>query len=61
MFGVIEGIIKFDDVTTPEILLRKGKEYLNSQKINISNKLTALDLATIGLDIDTFKVGNYHP
>ena len=60
MFGVIEGIIKFDDVNTPEILLRKGKEYLNSQKINISNKLTALDLATIGLDIDTFRVGNYH-
>ena len=23
--------------------------------------MTALDLATIGLDIDTFKVGNYHP
>lgn len=60
-FGIIEGYVTWDNVTEVSNLLRKGQEYLKSQRINISNKITALDLSLIGLDIDTFEVGNYHP
>lgn len=60
-FGIIEGIVTWDDVTTPAALLTKGKNYLKSQKISITNKINALDLSLIGLDIDSFEVGNYYP
>ena len=60
-FGIIEGYITWDNVTEASNLLRKGQEYLKSQRITISNKITALDLSLIGLDIDSFEVGNYHP
>lgn len=59
-FGIVEGVVIFDDVTKADILLRKGKEELLKQRINISNKVTALDLSLIGLDIDSFDVGNYY-
>lgn len=60
-FGIIEGIVTWDEVTTPAALLTKGKNYLKSQKISITNKINALDLSLIGLDIDSFEVGNYYP
>lgn len=60
-FGIIEGYVTWDDVTEASNLLRKGQEYLKSQRITISNKITALDLSLIGLDIDSFEVGNYYP
>lgn len=60
-FGTIEGIIIFDDVTDGSNLYKKGKEYLASQKILISNKITALDLSLLGLDIHNFEVANTYP
>lgn len=60
-FGIIEGYVTYDDVTEANNLFRKGQQYLNSQRIVISNKITALDLSLIGLDIDSFEVGNYYP
>ena len=60
-FGIIEGFEIWDDVTEASNLLTKGQQYLNSQRIVISNKITALDLSLIGLDIDSFEVGNYYP
>lgn len=60
-FGVIQGQIIFDDVTDAKNLFSKGKKYLLNQRILISNKVTALDLSLIGIDIDSFEVGNYYP
>lgn len=60
-FGVIEGIVIWDEVAEASNLLRKGAEYLKAQRIVTSNKVTALDLSLIGLDIDSFDVGNYYP
>ena len=58
-FGVIVDCINWDDVTVPSNLLRKGKEYLKeNNRIKKKYKLTTLDLSTIGLDIDSFEVGN---
>lgn len=60
-FGVIQGQIIFDDVTDAKNLFSKGKKYLLNQRILISNKVTAIDLSLIGIDIDSFEVGNYYP
>ena len=61
IFGIIEGCKVWDDVSKASNLMKKGEKYLKSQRIVISNKITALDLNLIGLDIDSFEVGNYYP
>ena len=58
-FGIIGTTVTYDDVTVVENLLRKGQEYLKeNNKIKKKHKVTALDLSTIGLDVDSFEVGN---
>lgn len=60
-FGVIQGQVIYDDVTEAKNLLSKGQKYLLNQRLIISNKVNALDLSLIGIDIDSFEVGNYYP
>ena len=60
-FGVIQGQVIYDDVTKAENLLNKGKKHLLNQRLLVSNKVNALDLSLIGIDIDSFEVGNYYP
>lgn len=58
-FGIIVDTVTYDDVNIVENLLRKGKGYLReNNKIKKKHKVTALDLSTIGLDVDSFEVGN---
>lgn len=58
-FGIIVDTVTYDDVNIVENLLRKGQEYLKeNNKIKKKHKITALDLSTIGLDVDSFEVGN---
>ena len=58
-FGIIVNTVTYDNVTVVENLLRKGKEFLKeNNKIKKKHKITALDLSTIGLDVDSFEVGN---
>ena len=59
-FGIIEGFVYWDDVTEVRNLLTKGRQFIASQRVNIVNDLSALDLSLIGLDIDSFKVGNHY-
>lgn len=60
-FGVIQGQVIYDDVTKAENLLIKGQKHLLNQRLLVSNKVNALDLSLIGIDIDSFEVGNYYP
>lgn len=61
-FGIIVKTETWDDVTEQTNLLRKGQEFLkNNNKIKKTHKVSALDLSLIGLDFESFKVGNYHP
>lgn len=58
-FGIIEDSITWDDVNLPENLLRKAQEYLElNNKIKKKYKIDALDLSIIGLDINSFEIGN---
>lgn len=61
-FGIIVGSNTWDDVTLATNLLTKGKEFQKeNNRIKKAHKLSALDLSLIGLDIDSFELGNYHP
>lgn len=60
-YGIMQGQVIYDDVTDAKNLFTKGKKYLLNQRLIISNKVNALDLSLIGIDIDSFEVGNYYP
>lgn len=60
-YGIIQGQVIYDDVTEAKNLFTKGQKHLLNQRLLISNKVNALDLSLIGIDIDNFEVGNYHP
>lgn len=60
-FGIIQGSDIFEDEDDADDLYSKGQKYLLNQRISISNKVNALDLSLIGIDIDSFEVGNYYP
>ena len=60
-YGIIQGQVIYDDVTDAKNLFAKGQKYLLNQRLIISNKVNALDLSLIGIDIDSFEVGNYYP
>ncbi|AQT84285.1 hypothetical protein ERICIV_03579 [Paenibacillus larvae subsp. larvae] len=61
-FGIIEGSVTWDNVAEPSILLSKGRDYLKNQKAaRVTYTVSAYDLSLIGLDIDSFEIGNWHP
>ena len=61
-FGLICATKTWDDVTLSTNLIQKGKEFQKeNNRIKKSHKIDAVDLALIGLDLDTFEVGNYYP
>lgn len=61
-FGIQGGSVTWDDVTIASNLLSKGYEWFANQKTTLNQyQLSAVDLSLIGLDIDSFEVGNTHP
>lgn len=61
-YGIIEGYRIYDHVAYPRTLLNHARVTLaTNNKVKQKHVITALDLSTIGLDIDSFEVGNYHP
>ncbi|GIN93317.1 hypothetical protein J22TS1_43680 [Siminovitchia terrae] len=52
----------WDDITVPSILKTRGNQHLKeNNRVKVKYNVTALDLSLIGLDTDSFEVGNYHP
>lgn len=57
--GVIAKAVYWDEITSPEALLTKAQQYLNSSKNLISSlELTAIDLSLLDKNIDTFRIGD---
>ncbi|MBR5845504.1 MAG: phage tail protein [Rikenellaceae bacterium] len=57
--GTIFKTAVWDDVTLPENLLRKARQYLNECKLFITSlTLTALDLSYVDRSVESFKVGD---
>ncbi|MDG6888206.1 hypothetical protein Cp4436_00220 [Clostridium perfringens] len=60
-FGISQDCVIWDDVNVPSILLSKGIEKQKEvNRIKKKHKIEALDLSIIGLDFNSFKVGNEH-
>ena len=61
-FGIICATHTWEDVTLGTNLLRKAKEFQKeNNRIKKSHRIEAVDLSLIGLDLDSFEVGNYYP
>lgn len=61
-FGIRGGSETWDDITLPNRLLSTGRNWLNNQKLVLYQyEVSAIDLSLIGLDIDSFVIGNSHP
>ena len=61
-YGVHVGYVEYDDVTDASNLLQKGQKWLvENNKVQIKYVVKALDLSLLGLEVDDFCVGNYHP
>ena len=59
LFGVIEKVVIFDDVTDANNLLRKAKQELQSTiNSTVSIELSASDLHNLDVDIQAFRVGD---
>ena len=57
--GVIAKAVYWDEITSPEALLTKAQQYLNSSKNLISSlELTAIDLSLLDKNIDSFRIGD---
>lgn len=62
VFGVIAKSNVWDDITLPENLLSAGQKFIKeNNRVKVKYNVTALDLSLIGLDTDSFEVGNYYP
>lgn len=62
VYGIHVSVVEWDDVTTPEVLLRKAEAWLEeNNKVQVKYSITALDLSLIGLAVDDFEIGNTHP
>jgi hypothetical protein len=58
--GFIIRPVTWDDVTMPENLLKKAREYLAQSRNMITTlELSALDLSYVDKDIDTYQVGDF--
>ena len=57
--GMIAKAVYWDEITTPDALLTKAQQYLDSSKnIIASLELTAIDLSLLDKKIDSFRVGD---
>ncbi|AYV74331.1 phage tail protein [Bacillus sp. PK3-056] len=60
-FGIVHKEVVWDDVTQPQNLLAKGREFLSNQKAAIETfDISAIDLSLLGLDVAEFSVGNWY-
>ena len=60
-YGVIVGIVEFDDITLPENLLRKGRAYLKECINPVQTiKIDAVDMALCDSDVKSIELGWTH-
>ena len=57
--GIVAKAVYWDEILTPEALLVKAQQYLNSSKNILSSlELTAIDLSLLDQNIDSFMIGD---
>lgn len=58
--GYVTKILEYDDEEDKDALKQNAIEFLKTQKLSISNNITALDLSILGLKYDAFTLGNFY-
>ncbi len=59
-FGWIKRVVDFEDVTLPENLIKKAREWLTDKQFaTLTLNLNAVDLSMIDRDIESFELGDY--
>ncbi|WP_144528732.1 phage tail protein [Peribacillus simplex] len=62
IYGVVAKSETWDDITLPANLLIRGKQFISeNNRVKVKYVLSALDLSLIGLDPESFEVGNDYP
>lgn len=58
-YGLIYGVVEFDDVTLPSNLKTKAQKYLADNKnLSLTIELSAVDLSMLDTDIEMFNLGD---
>ncbi len=61
-YGIVPGIVTFDDVNIASILLQKGREELINRSLAVvNNTVTALDLSLIDKNYESYEIYNKYP
>lgn len=61
-FGIIQRPMDWTEIKSSRILLQRGRQYMNNQKIAISSwSVSVVELYLIDQSFEKFKVGNTHP
>ena len=59
-FGWIKRVVDFEDITLPENLIKKAREWLTDKQFaGLTLNLNAVDLSMMDSDIQSFEVGDY--
>lgn len=62
LFSVVAKSMVWDDITQASILKTRGEQFLQeNNRVKVKYSISALDLSLIGLDTDSFDIGNHHP
>ncbi len=61
VYGIVEGVVEWEDVTEPANLLAKAKAWLEAQTVTDQITLTAVDLYLAGLESSAIERYNYYP
>ncbi|MCD8383670.1 MAG: phage tail protein [Clostridiales bacterium] len=60
VYGIVEGVVEWEDVTEPANLLAKAKAWLEAQTVTDQITLTAVDLYLAGLESSAIERYNYY-
>ncbi|MFG6320736.1 MAG: phage tail protein [Lachnospiraceae bacterium] len=59
-FGWIKRVVDFSDVTLPENLIKKAREWLTDKQFaSLTLELNAIDMSVLDRDIQSFELGDY--
>lgn len=59
-YGIVEGTVVWDDITTSDDLRSRANAWLRNQTIQNSVAISALDLSHMDVSYEQFQIGNYY-
>lgn len=61
-FGVIRKVVTWSEITDPNILIARGQQYLDNQRVALANwTVSVVDRSLIDGNYEKFELNNYHP